>query len=156
LSEILLNCHALINLPVLKAAPEVGISCAMKNHFGTLGNPMNFHPPAFKRGVSELNALPPIKDRTRLVIGDALATATHGDGYGYQVLGIGKAVLLMSFDPVAHDTAGLQMARDALTAEGDNPEAMTTLASEWLATGAELKVGTNNPEQIELTEVVLT
>jgi hypothetical protein len=155
LSEILANCDALINIPILKTAPEMGISCAMKNHFGTLGNPMIFHA-AFEYAVSELNALPPIKDRTRLIIGDALATSTRGDGYGYEVVSIGKAALLVSFDPVAHDATGLQMARDALSAKGDNPEAITTLASEWLATGAELKVGTNDPERIELAEVDLT
>jgi len=154
LSEILANCDALINIPILKTAPEMGISCAMKNHFGSFGNPMIFHA-AFEYAVSELNALPPIKDRTRLIIGDALATSTRGDGYGYEVVSIGKAALLMSFDPVAHDATALQMAREALIAKEDDPEAMMAQASEWLATGAELKVGTNDPQEIELVEVDL-
>ena len=47
------------------------------------------------------------------------------------------------FDPVAHDSLGLQMAREALTAEGKNPAATLALASPWLATAAELGVGTH-------------
>jgi hypothetical protein len=134
----------------------VGISCALKNHFGTLGNPMSFHGDKFKRSVSELNALPPIKVRTRLIVGDVLTTSTIGDGYGYNILNTGKATLLMSFDPVAHDAVGLQMAREALPGEGRNPASTVALTSPWLATAAELGVGTNNLDQIELREVDLS
>jgi len=153
LSEILMNCHALINVPILKVAMlrEVGMTFAMKNHYGTFDRPADFHGERFQRGVAELNALPPIKDRTRLIIGDALTAKTH---QGSQAVGAGNAVLV-SFDPVAHDTIGLQMTGEALVAAGRDPTAATTAASRWLANGAELGLGTDDVENIDLVEVKL-
>jgi hypothetical protein len=153
LSEILMNCHALINVPILKVAMlrEVGMTFAMKNHYGTFDRPADFHGERFQRGVAELNALPPIKDRTRLIIGDALTVKTHR---GSQAVGAGN-VVLMSFDPVAHDTIGLQMTREALVAAGRDPTAATTAASSWLAHGAELGLGTDDVENIDLVRVKL-
>jgi len=37
-----------------------------------------------------------------------------------------------------------------------NPEAITHLAAPWLASGAELALGTNDPAHIDLVEVTLT
>lgn len=153
LSEILMNCHALINMPILKSAmlPEVGMTFGMKNHYGTFDRPADFHGDRFRHGVTELNALPPIKERTRLIIGDVL---TPKIGRPRQIVGVGNTILA-SFDPVAHDAVGLQMTSEALAAEGRNPAAATTSASLWLATGAELGLGTDRPEHIQLVEVDL-
>jgi hypothetical protein len=41
-------------------------------------------------------------------------------------------------------------------AAGRNPEAITHLAAPWLASGAELGLGTNDPAHIDLVEVTLT
>ena len=109
------------------------------------------HYKAFQRGVAELNALPPIKDRTRLIIGDALTVKTHRSS---QAVGAGNAVL-MSFDPVAHDTIGLQMTGEALVAAGRDPGAATTAASRWLAHGAELGLGTDDVKNIDLVRIKL-
>ena len=63
--------------------------------------------------------------------------------------------ILMSFDPVAHDTVGLQMLSEVLTAEGHNPESYVARADGWLANGAEFGLGTNDPGNINLAEVGL-
>jgi uncharacterized protein (DUF362 family) len=153
LSEILMSCQALINMPILKSAmlSEVGMTFGMKNHYGTFDRPADFHGDRFRRGVAELNALPPIKDRARLIIGDVLTPKMHRPR---QIVGV-ENTILASFDPVAHDAVGLQMTSEALTAGGRNPAVATTSASLWLATSAELGLGTNDPSSIDLQEVNL-
>ncbi len=70
LSDLLLQSDALINMPVLKSHMIAGMSFALKNHFGSTDNPSALH--QVGQGIPQLNALPVIKDRTRLVIGDLL------------------------------------------------------------------------------------
>jgi len=153
LSDILMSSHALVNMPILKHAmlSEVGMTFGIKNHYGTFDRPANFHGDRFRRGVAELNALPPIKERARLIIGDVL---TPQASRPRQIVGVGNTILA-SFDPVAHDTVGLQMTGEALAAEGRDPAAATTPASRWLATCTELGLGTHDPQHIELVEVDL-
>jgi uncharacterized protein (DUF362 family) len=156
LSDILLDCDALINVPILKRGGP-GISFAMKNHYGTFDIPASFHGSRFERGIPELNALPPIKDRTRLIVGDVLTNHSYkGLIDGYEVMAIGSTIL-MSFDPVAIDAVGLQMVVDKLNADGRGSYARTTPlgAEPWLAVGAETGLGTNDPANIDLVKVNL-
>jgi hypothetical protein len=154
-SNILLSCDALINVPVLKRGGP-GISFGMKNHYGTFDIPASFHDARFERGIPELNALPPIKDRTRLIVGDALADNSYQGIDFYEVMAIGNTIL-MSFDPVAFDAIGLQMVVDKLTDDGRESYARTTPmgAEPWLEVGAEIGLGTNDPANIDLMEVNL-
>ena len=156
LSDILLDCDALINMPVLKAHMIAGISFAMKNNYGTFGRPQNFHRPRIERAIAELNALAPIKDRTRLIIGDVLtACLRYASSYPYWQSDMIGDSILMSFDPVAHDTVGLQMFSQLLTDDGGDPATATSWANPWLENGAELGLGTNDPDNMDLVEVSL-
>jgi uncharacterized protein (DUF362 family) len=156
LSDILLDCDALINVPILKRGGP-GISFAMKNHYGTFNIPASFHGSRFAHGIPELNALPPIKDRTRLIVGDVLTNHSYkGLVDGYEVMAVGSTIL-MGFDPVAIDAVGLQMVVDKLNTDGRESYARTTPlgAEPWLAVGAEIGLGTNDPANINLVEVDL-
>jgi hypothetical protein len=153
LSELLLGCHALINVPILKVATGPGISFAMKNHYGTFDKPRYFHGPKFERGIPDLNALMPIRERARLIVGDLLTADERWDTAGYRMMGTGDAIL-MSFDPVAHDTVGLQIANQVLEAEGSSTGATTGQATAWLENGAKLGLGTNDVDKIEWVEVL--
>jgi hypothetical protein len=155
LSNILLNCDALINVPVLKIAYGPGLSFGMKNHYGTFDAPALFHRPKFGRSIAELNALAPLKERTRLVIGDLLTPTTHNDLYSYQIVGLNDT-LLMSFDPLAQEALGLQIAVDTLTAAGEDPKMTIKEATPWLENSAALGLGTNNPKNIDIVEVKLS
>ena len=150
LSAILLDCDALINMPILKKHVYSGLTFAMKNHYGTFNRPSSFHGSRIAWGIPELNALPPIRDRTRLIIGDALTVCPLH--WGRAVIGDS---ILMSRDPVAHDTIGLQMLRELMAAEGLNSRAAAELADPWLENAAALGLGTNDPANIELVEVSL-
>lgn len=150
LSNILLSCDALINMPILKTHSISGFTFAMKNHYGTFDRPRSFHH-GIGRAIPELNALPPIRDRTRLIIGDALTVCVRG---WHKAVTWGS--ILMSFDPVAHDTIGLQVIGEVLASEELSPsEATVDRSSAWLSNGAELGLGTNDPDNIELVEVRL-
>ena len=72
----------------------------------------------------------------------------------YRVIG-GDEGILMSFDPVAHDAIGVQLAVDDLSAAGLSPEAAQTQTAYWLETGTEIGLGTNDLKNIDLMEVNL-
>jgi hypothetical protein len=151
LSDILLHCDALINMPRLSDHSLSGITFAMKNHYGTFDSAAAFHvPETFRRAVVELNALPPIRDRTRLIVGDALVVV----GWGEAVTGDS---ILMSFDPVATDTVALQLYLDAWPSgsEGLMPDSVVGRATPWLENAARLGLGTNDPDHMDLVEVNL-
>ncbi len=148
LSNILMNCDALINVPILKQHDWSGVSFAMKNHYGTFTKPSSFHGERIVRGIAELNALPPIKERPRRIVGDALAIVNAG----WRNAATGDSIL-MSFDPVAHDTVGLQLYSQMLAAEGGNPAGATEQATAWLNASAEL--GVSNMDSIEWMDVML-
>jgi hypothetical protein len=149
-SDILLNCDALINIPVLKVHSISGISFAMKNHYGTFDRPGQFHAPRIERALAELNAHAPIRERTRLIIGDALTICTRN----WHAATTGDSIL-MSFDPVAHDTIGLQYYQEIVEAEGGNAAAAQNRAAPWLAYGSEVELGVHNLNDIELVEANL-
>jgi uncharacterized protein (DUF362 family) len=156
LSDILLGCHALINLPVLKAHGIGGLSFAMKSHYGTFDRPQDFHHAQIKRAIADLNALAPIQQRTRLIIGGALAAATtpRGSRPYWRMDAVGDSIL-MGFDPVAFDTIGLQMLAEMAKISGEHFPEASRLANPWLQNATELGLGTNDQSNINLVEVNL-
>jgi hypothetical protein len=110
----------------------------------------DFHEGRIERALAELNNLQPIRDRTRLIIGDALTVSTVS-----WYTGVTGDSIFMSFDPVAHDAAGLQLYCDVMASEGRNPEGARNRATLWLRNGAELGVGTDDPDHIDLVEMTL-
>jgi hypothetical protein len=155
LSDILLECDALINMPVLKSHMLAGITFAMKNHYGSIKSPSLIHSNIGSR-TAELNALPPIKDRTRLIIGDVLTACLEYRGsYPYWSSDWTGNSILMSFDPVAIDTIALQMLEQLLADAGGNTSSILSLATPCLENAAEAGLGTNDPSQIDLKEITL-
>jgi uncharacterized protein (DUF362 family) len=153
LSNLLLQCDALINMPVYKAHGISGFTFAMKNHYGTLDRPEDFHQGVVGRAIADLNALPAIQDRTRLIIGDVLSACTmprESDPY-WRLDTVGHSIL-MGCDPVAFDTVAVGMIGQLSNAP--YPYA-ARMASEWLQNARNLGIGTNNPGEIELIEQVL-
>jgi hypothetical protein len=118
-SDILLACDALINVPLLKPHGSSGITFALKNHYGSfayLWRPSGWWHEAegITRGLPTLNSLAPIRERTRLVIGDMLETVSadwHSSSESDSIL--------MSRDPVAHDSIGLNLAVESAQAAGE-------------------------------------
>lgn len=157
LSNCLLGCHALINMPVLKSHMIAGLTFALKNHYGTIPNPEAYHYGArMEAGMAQLNALPPIKDRTRLVIGDALtACLRYGNSWPYWESDYTGDAILMSFDPVAADAVALELLASLLEADGGNAAALRGMAEPWLASSRAIGLGTSHLDEIDLVELSL-
>jgi len=149
ISDVLLSCDALINIPLLKTHGTSGISFALKNHYGTFDRPGQYHG-NIERALGALNALDAIRDRTRLTIGDALAICTHN--WNNAVTG---DAILMSFDPVAHDAVGMELYTDARAATGANSAAAAKKVAAWLEYAASLGLGEYAPDAIDKVEVNL-
>ncbi len=155
LSDILLGCHALINMPVLKSHMISGISFALKNHYGTCRNPGGLHA-SIGQAMAELNALGPIRERTRLIIGDALAACLQYAGsWPYWEADWQGDSILMSFDPVAHDTVGSGLLWAKMAENGIDTRRAESQAMPCLESGAELGLGARAVDQIDVVEMRL-
>ena len=149
LSDVLLSCDAVINMPILKThiVDGGGMSFALKNHYGTFDQPSNFHNERLITGLPGLNALAPIKERTRLNVGDALKVVQQNPYSAFE----GDSIC-MSFDPLAHDLQGLQILTGLQAANGLESDATRSLAAPWMQNAADLGIGAYLPEQIEFIE----
>jgi hypothetical protein len=81
LCTVLDECDAFVNLPILKDHSVSGVTAAMKNHYGSIGNPGAQHAEIHQK-IVDLNDLPQIKDKTRLVICDMVHTVVDGGPFG--------------------------------------------------------------------------
>jgi uncharacterized protein (DUF362 family) len=96
-----------VNLPVLKQHGLSGMSGALKNNFGCIHNPNKMHLDKCDPYIAEVNAIPAIRDKQRLVVMDALRPVVEG-GPSYTP-GAGEVanLLLFATDLVAVDTVAL-------------------------------------------------
>jgi hypothetical protein len=113
LHDALLSCNALINIPALKEHDTSGFTSALKNHYGTVNSPDSLHGNDCDPAIPELNALPAIRDKTRLVVGDFIRICP----YGWERM-VPENTIAMSFDPVAHDGVARQILLDRYAADG--------------------------------------
>jgi hypothetical protein len=155
LSRVLADCEAVINIPILKAFTYGGMSFAMKNHYGSVETPSLFHGSNFAPGITGLNALAPIRDRTRLIIGDILTQETYQDATSYTVVGGAKPALLMGTDAVAMDAIGLQMADVALSSSGADFRSVRSQATKWLQAGTTMGLGIGDATKVSINEISL-
>lgn len=133
----------LINLPVLKDHDGAGVTIALKNMYGTIHNPNKYHPNGCDPYVADLNMLPEIRSRMKLVICDA-TTAMYEGGPGFKPEHSWKFNgLLVAQDAVALDFTGWQtierkraeMGLKTLEAEQRAPRYIATAADSEHALG---------------------
>jgi hypothetical protein len=142
---------AIVNVPVVKDHIFAGITGALKNHFGTIHNPEDFHlinncSPA----VAEVNLAPSIRAKQRLIVGDALHVQYEG-GPSYQADRVYDYWgVFAATDPVAVDSQ-LLLLIDALRQQhGLPPIKETDHPCRYLEEAANREIGTCNPGQVEL------
>jgi hypothetical protein len=157
LSNIVLNCDALINMPLLKCHSLAGYTFGMKNHYGTFNSPETFHGTTrLVEAVAGLNALEPVQQKTRLIIGDMLTACLREErSWPYWATAEKGDSILMSFDPVAHDAVGLEYFIKLKEARGDKTDFARDRSGQWLARGRELGVGTDLADEREVIEYEL-
>ncbi len=148
------HCTAIINVPVLKDHNIAGVSISMKNFFGAINNPNKYHSKHGNPYIADLNAFPLIKEKTRLIICDALTSSYH-KGPGYSSYTWDYNGLLVSFDPVALDLTGAVIIEEKRRELGMPSLAEANRAPDYIATAAERGLGTNAPDKIELIQISL-
>jgi uncharacterized protein (DUF362 family) len=143
------DADAIINLPCLKNHVIAGVTIAMKNHMGSIPNPTDFHPTLDT--IAELNCLPPIRDKMRLAICDAIVGIFDGGPQfrGSHFTWQAKS-LLAATDVVALDAVGADMVRKARIAKGIDP---TKPHPKYIAHAAEIGLGTADLTRIDTIKV---
>ncbi|MGB2625503.1 MAG: DUF362 domain-containing protein [Candidatus Acidiferrum sp.] len=149
------TCTAMINLPVLKDHSGAGITLAMKNMYGVVNNPSDFHENNCCPFVADLYASAVIKNKFRLSICDAFTGCYEGGPsfhpqYTWKFNG-----LMVATDPVAHDYTGwqiietkrLEKSLKTLREAGRPPNYITVAADR------DHRLGTNDPARIAVVEL---
>jgi uncharacterized protein (DUF362 family) len=156
LSRILTRrCDVLINVPVLKDHDGAGVTIALKNMYGVIHNPNKYHPNGCNPYVADVNMLPEIRSRMRLVICDA-TTAMYEGGPGYKPEHSWKCnTLLVAQDPVALDYTAWQIIEHKRAEMGLKTLEGEDRAPRYIATAAdrEHRLGTDDPRRIARVEV---
>jgi len=151
LSQILTRTTtALINLPVLKTHGTSGITGALKNHYGSFHNPASHHDNYCDPFIADVNSLPVIREKTRLIVMDALLPIAEGGPAAKPAMTWPYGGILAATDPVAIDFLGLQILEARRQAIGLGPIGQQ---ARHIATAAAKGVGTNDPARIDLIEL---
>jgi uncharacterized protein (DUF362 family) len=142
------QCSALINVPVLKNHGGAGVTLAMKNHYGSHDNPNRHHRNQCDPYIADLNAVPAIKDKTRLIVCDATLGCFNGGPGADDPNGRWQPdSVLVATDPVAHDTYGTSVIDRKRLEMGLGP-----LRPRQLASAAARRLGTNDLDRISVLE----
>jgi uncharacterized protein (DUF362 family) len=148
-------CDAVINLPVLKDHGIAGVTIALKSMFGAIHNPNKYHIDVGDPYIADVNMLPPIHQKLRLHICDALAAQYNGGPSYMPQWTWPYNGLLVSRDPVALDYTGWQIIEKQRAAVGMRTLKALKREPTYIATAADAqhRLGTNDPRKIELVEV---
>jgi uncharacterized protein (DUF362 family) len=146
---------AVVNVSVLKTHFGDGLSAALKNHLGSVNNPAAYHgwePDRMPRSLPELNALPPLRTKTRLVVIDALrplyARGPFDDpDYRWDFRG-----LVVATDPVAADAVGVRIL-EAQRAKVRGQGWPVPAARAMVAWGQAIGLGNADPDRIDRVEI---
>jgi uncharacterized protein (DUF362 family) len=144
----------LINLPILKDHDNSGVTAALKNHYGTCNNPGAHHGNHCDPYLADLNDLPLIRERTRLIVCDAIqAVCEGGPGFASPDYLWDYKGIMLSFDPVATDFTGWQLIEQRRREIGLPSLADVGREPKWIATAEGLGLGAGRQERIDLVEI---
>ncbi|MEE9554017.1 MAG: DUF362 domain-containing protein [candidate division Zixibacteria bacterium] len=154
LSRILTEyCGGIINIPVLKDHGIAGITCSLKNHFGSIHNPNKYHDNGCDPYISDLNSMEQIRGKERLIIVDCLKVQYHG-GPAYQpAWAFDYGGILVGTDPVAIDTIGYGIIEKLRKDNNKEPLKGSKREPIHIKRSAEYGLGTDNSEKIELVDL---
>jgi uncharacterized protein (DUF362 family) len=153
LSKLLLEqMTALINVPLVKDHRGAGVTCAMKNHYGSILNPSDLHGSNCDPYIPHLNLVPAIRDKTRLIVTDFLRAVYNGGPSDSPDRWRQNAVMVGT-DSVAMDSLALRFVEEK---RKENGVAAIGQRARYVATAAKLGLGTNDPAKIDLREIDIT
>lgn len=149
------DCGMVISVPILKDHQMSGVTFSMKNMYGVIDRPFLLHGDNCNPGVADLNALTLVRERVRFTIGDALTSVYEGGPvYSPEHLWQPNA-LIVGEDRVAVDYSALQILDRKRVQEGLPTLKDAGREPRYIATAADAahRLGTNDPQRIQLMEV---
>jgi uncharacterized protein (DUF362 family) len=147
-------CTALINVPVPKTHGRSLITCALKNHYGTIDNPSEFHANGCSDpGIPEVNAIPIIRRKQKLIVSDALLIVPEGGARWTRRFIRPFGGVIVGTDPVAVDAVALKIIDDEREKEG-----MERIGDRvvHLPLAEKLGLGNSRLENIDLVRLTLS
>ena len=141
---------ALINVPLIKDHSVAGVTCSMKNHYGSILNPRVLHSGHCNPGIAALNAAALIKEKTRLILVDGLRALYNGGPHDKPRWRWRQNCVVAGTDPVAVDTLAMKIVEEKRAEDGMQPVAPF---AKYIETAAEMGLGTNDLGQVDLREI---
>jgi len=146
-------CTAIINVPVLKDHDLAGISVAMKNYFGVIHNPNKYHTNNCDPYIAELNTHPYIKEKSRLIVCDALLAQFNG-GPGYKPQWTWNyGGIIVGRDPVALDRVCYSIIEEKRKKERFPSLKQAKREPKYISTAASMGVGVGDLSRIDLVNI---
>jgi hypothetical protein len=150
--ELVRRCSALISLPALKAHWLTGIGTVLKNYICFTGSPSSYHD-ANSANIGEIWTLPHVKDKTKLVIVDALRPlCDKGPQPDPRYLWPYKG-LIAGTDPVAVETVCLKILLEKRHALRGEPWPLSPPPIVVEAADKRYGLGTSNIEEIGINRI---
>ncbi|PKL82682.1 MAG: hypothetical protein CVV24_08780 [Ignavibacteriae bacterium HGW-Ignavibacteriae-3] len=147
-------CTVFINIPVLKDHGNAGFTGALKNHYGSINNPREFHNNnCTNPGIPEVNLLSPIRTKQKLIVGDLMMGVFNGGPRWDRKYIWPYGGIIVGTDPVAVDTIMLSIINEKRKSENINP--LSEYVTRHINLSAQLGLGTNNLDEIDLVKIDL-
>jgi len=146
---------AIVNVSVLKSHFGTGVSAALKNHLGSVNNPAAYHgwePDRMPKSLPELNAIGPLRSKTRLVIIDGIRPLFAGGPADDPDYRWNLRSLIVATDPVAATAVGVRILEKQRASVRGKPWPMTA-ARQMVAWGQVIGLGNADPDRIDLVRV---
>jgi len=146
---------AVLNLPILKDHRISGTTGALKNHYGTISNPRDHHAAGCDPYIADLNCVPALRNKQRLVICDGTRGQADG-GPNFQANFAWYPYLVTAAtDPVAHDAVAWRLVDEGREALGLQPLSDVGRTPTHIATSAARGLGTDSIDEIDLVDIDL-
>ncbi len=143
---------AIINVPVVKDNVYAGVSVALKNHFGSIDNPQDFHYSGCNPAIADVNAAPEIRTKQRLIVVDALRVLYDGGPTYQEEFAVDYHTICASTDPVAVDAKCAELIDLMRQRHGLAPLVKVGREPRHIATAGrpEYRLGTSDDKNIEM------
>jgi len=156
LSKVLVDyCETIVNIPVLKDHGIAGITCALKNHYGSIHNPNKYHDNACDPYIADLNSLEQIRSKQRLIVVDALKIQYHGGPAYHPHWAADYGAILLGTDPVAVDAVGYRIIEDMRISSGLETLKGTRREPIYIKRASEYGLGEAKTEKIDFVKLTV-
>jgi uncharacterized protein (DUF362 family) len=150
LARYLFDADAIINVPFLKTHQIAGMSGCLKNlSHALIRHPAQFHANGCSPYVGQVVGSREVSSRLKLNLMNAVRVVVDGGPGARTENTVGYGGLLLGFDPVAMDYAGLSI----LAAERHRLGLRGGLAVRYLASSAEMGLGRWRPTDVDRAEI---